>query len=372
MDDIVSKTLIKEYAKRNTSDKMPIESKYVEAFLDSILNSTAYKEKIEYLKNSVANGDSFFLMNSIDKNCKLINYEPLRSIVGYSMNRKDMILFEMINGLLFTGEVRKCYGENLDGSTVTKTDEPNGYTDQGGHTDSNPSLIVIDYLARYCPSPVIDDFWGNIGTDVQSKIELENQLEVFNALIPIVKPSRIDVIVRYNHTCYAVGKLRDNVADCLEIGCNTNSDNPFKNTKVLKKLSKMTVSDLSEFYKANEVDVYTLESGEKPVDRNECIRTIKVDSNYVTFLYNIRVYIKEYCERTEENSNYKHIVNPINKIVIRSDKVYILYVESEQYKPNTEYYQKFEPVMLKMGDGSDDVLSFNGNDDMASVFYERT
>ena len=54
--NIVDKTDILNYAQRNTSPKMPIEQKYVYAFLDALLNSKSVQELYQILSDEMQNG----------------------------------------------------------------------------------------------------------------------------------------------------------------------------------------------------------------------------------------------------------------------------------------------------------------------------
>ena len=85
MESLVNKNDIQTYAKRNTSPKMGIEQLYLQAFIDSMLNSSALKEKFQVLSDEMQNGDSFVIFGSYDVTARNLNKEPYRSILAYSM-----------------------------------------------------------------------------------------------------------------------------------------------------------------------------------------------------------------------------------------------------------------------------------------------
>ena len=120
--DIVDRTDIQEYAKRNTSPKMPIEAKYVEAFIDALMNSTKVQDVYEILSDHMQNGDTFVIYNSFFNIAKNVNREPFRSIIAYSMLKKDLRLFELISASIFTGSVIEYHGSDLYTEISTTTE----------------------------------------------------------------------------------------------------------------------------------------------------------------------------------------------------------------------------------------------------------
>ena len=90
MNSLVNKNDIQLYAKRNTSPKMGIEELYLQAFIDSMLNSSSLKEKFQVLSDEMQNGDAYVIFGSYDVTARNLNKEPYRSILAYSMLKKDI------------------------------------------------------------------------------------------------------------------------------------------------------------------------------------------------------------------------------------------------------------------------------------------
>ena len=173
-NSLVNKADIQNYARRNTSTKMGIEQLYVQAFIDSLLNSTKHKDVIQILQDTMQNGDAFVLFNSIDTSAKNINKEPFRSIVAYAMLKKDFRLFELISASLFTGTVVEYHGDDLYTDAVKATDEnPLKYTDNGTFTDMNIGRIQIGFKNIFATESLPD----GTGTEYQTLAELEKSLE---------------------------------------------------------------------------------------------------------------------------------------------------------------------------------------------------
>lgn len=123
MNELVSLVDIQNYAVRNTAERMPIERKFLNAFISSLLNSTAVKTSYEVLKNSMWNEELPMMFLSYWDSTGTLNKEPYRSIIAYSMIKKDQKLIEMISNALFTGTTRIVYDENFAEDFVEFTDQ---------------------------------------------------------------------------------------------------------------------------------------------------------------------------------------------------------------------------------------------------------
>lgn len=360
---LVDKSLIQKYAKRNTSAMMPIESRYVEAFIDSTLNSDAVIAEYEKLFSIMHNDDSFILINSLHENCKSLNYEPLRSIIGYSLNRKDMLLFKMISLALFKGEVNQYYGQKLLESIMLTTDEsPIKTTDTGGFTDALSENPLIDFNNSYCYEDIDDEVFGHITEYAQTKEQVIKASEIFDKLITVVKPARISVLLRYNYNVFLGAYIKNDTLTTLYSGIDIIKTG-FKSKEVVENLMKLSISELLELYKPSGLKVYDYENSE--VKEYSCERFVYREDNFIEFEYNIRARFDEYAKEDDV------LISPFGKITINPNGSYIDYNKSESYENGKEYFQKYEPVYLGFGDGSGNVLSFDGTENKVGLFYVR-
>lgn len=214
---MVNESTIRTYAQKNTSPQMPIEAKYVNAFVNSILNSTSVQTAYNILAEEMQNGESFLIFNSFWETAAEINMEPYRSIVAYAMVKKDFRLFELISASLFTGTVSEYHGEDLYTEVVENTDIPaNMYTDMGLYTDMSPGSIFIGFTNIYCDNPLPD----GTGSEFQTYEQMMAGYEIFKKLITMTKPARVGVFVFFEPYCFIGGnntELRT---------CGIDTDNP--------------------------------------------------------------------------------------------------------------------------------------------------
>ncbi|MBP5422712.1 MAG: hypothetical protein J6Y78_09760 [Paludibacteraceae bacterium] len=183
--EVVEKSLIEFYSTRNTSPKMPIESKLVNAFVNSIFNDSLV-DVYNKLKNYMSgDGKEFGFLKSYSSD---IMYVPRKYwyIVAYAITRKDKTLFELISRAFYDNEnVTVDYGDP-DG---TYTDEEL-LTDTGEHTDIVLGLITVMFESFAYNNPV------DITKYPRGSVAWEDWLEkgdVFDHLISIIHPARISV-----------------------------------------------------------------------------------------------------------------------------------------------------------------------------------
>lgn len=227
---MVDRTLISQYAKKNTSPKVPLESLMVRAFLDSLMNSTSIEILYENLKKLVTFNPQFTVFLSYHDDCKMFaekttsglgfyrrnqdtgKYDeivtpiPFMEIIAYSMLKKDLFLFEMISKYLFSGRVNVYSAQNDSGIIVTTTDQLVHYTDLGTTiavtdnenitTDMSPGKLrlgLFNYYTSDGESNYLND--ASRKKTVQTKTGLLNAMELFYKLIPIVAPARLGLWV---------------------------------------------------------------------------------------------------------------------------------------------------------------------------------
>lgn len=183
--EVVEKSLIEFYSTRNTSPKMPIESKLINAFVNSIFNDSLV-DVYNKLKNYMSgDGKEFGFLKSYSSD---IMYVPRKYwyIVAYAITRKDKTLFELVSRAFYDNEnVTVDYGDP-DG---TYTDE-DLLTDTGEHTDIILGLITVMFESFAYNNPV------DITKYPRGSVAWEDWLEksdVFDHLISIVHPARISV-----------------------------------------------------------------------------------------------------------------------------------------------------------------------------------
>lgn len=362
-EEIFDKVLIQKYAERNTSPKMPIEKKYVHAFLDSMLNSSSLKERWKLLMDEMQNGDSYMFFNSFWRDAKIVNKEPNRSVVAYSMLKKDMRLFELMSAAIFTGSVEEYHGSDLFREVVKATDEiPLKYTDSGSYTDMNEGIIQIGFKNLFCDDPFMwrytPDYPGQsprtipVGYEWQTLEELEKATSEFEVMATMCKPARVIFLLFMERWCFLSGNRAEEVSCGMEVvhqspfgpsvsGENTGMD-------VLDGMSDIEVircyEECSMVVNGNSKDI-TWE------------KTTKREPGFLTISY-------EFKTQEVEGITWGRIKIQPNV----SDR---MYVRETRYKEGEDHCQKMVPIMLSMGDGSDNVLAFDLTNEIAGMFYVR-
>ena len=177
--EVVERSLVKAYAERNTSPKMPIEKKYVEAFVNAVFNCTDMMKAFGELRGNM---DSM-PYHSFDPNLQGFPIDKFGHIVAYSMLKKDMTLFQMILEAFFgMGSIYLDYGkdelntdENMEGVPTTGDDVIK--TDEDLTTDPLSVPTVV--------------FLIPIGKDMVSQERYDEILPLFEKFISVVKPVRV-------------------------------------------------------------------------------------------------------------------------------------------------------------------------------------
>jgi len=193
---MIDREEIVKYAKRNTSIKMPVEQKFVSAWLDGFLNCDSMESVYKTLRTKAWNEDYFIGLISYWKDCSDFIEEPYRSIIAYSMLKKDEILFQIICNAFFTGIFQVYLSDELSGNVIETTDQEDIadeflVTDIEYTTDMTYGLSRLGFKNFYS----VDKFAGtNKYTYMEYEKYLEN-LERFYSFITIVKPARCGLIV---------------------------------------------------------------------------------------------------------------------------------------------------------------------------------
>ena len=356
-ENVFNSDEIQLYAKKNTSPKFPIEEKYVNAFLQSLLNSSFVKEKYKILRDEMWNGNSYIFYNSFWRDANIVNKEPNRSIVAYAMLKKDFRLFELMSASLFTGTVEEYHGSDLYKDLVKTTDErPVKYTDSGAYTDMQEGFIQIGFKNIFCDDPLPD----GTGSEFQTLDELAEATKDFEVMATMCKPARVIFLLFYQRYCFISGN-KETVNTC---GINTNEEfySPFgggsENTGV-DVLNAMSEDELLKCYLECSMEV---NGGQRILEtEREVIKT--KDPDVITFRYTFK---------TQE-------VNEITwgKITILPSVATLTYVRERKWKEGENHSQKMVPVALYIRDTSDPnmpadaVLAFSVSEDIAGMFYER-
>lgn len=348
---------IQKYAKKNTSPRFPLEEKYVYAYLQSMLNSKDMNEMYKILMDECQSGDTFWFYNSFWKDAGLVNREPYRSIVAYSMLKKDIRLFELISASLFTGTVQEYHGSDLYNEVVQYTDElPTHYTDEGIYTDMQEGLVQIAFKNWFCDDPLPD----GTGSEYQTLEELEKAIKDFDAIITMTKPARVIVLLFYQRYCYLSGD-RLTVNSC---GIDTSSDSFICPFGPISESEPNTSMDVIDNMSDNElIQCYNTCSMSKGLDDMNLTfeREITVGSDYLMFRYLFRT-------QASEQGIW-------GDIKIRSNTSSTVYVIEKAYQEGLDHSQKYIPVCLKINDGPGDaILAFqveNGIPTVGALFYER-
>ena len=314
--EIISKSEIQQYAKRNTSPKMPIEEKYVYSFIDALMNSANLQELYDILKDEMQNGDSFIIFNSFNRNARNINKEPYRSIIAYSMLKKDMRLFQLISSSMFTGKVYEYHGSDLYTDVTKTTDEtPLKYTDSGIFTDMSEGLIQIGFQNYFIEEPAED----GAGSEYQTLDEMFVAMNDFDYIITLTKPARVEILIFYVPYCYLSG----NDVDIYSTGIDRDYENfscPFGDPISMEILDGFTDNEIIELYR--EVRMKDMVS---KVERSvESERSVIVGDGFITFSYDLK------CQSSIVD-NKELIWSEIDILSNTADKTY---VQEKIYEPN--------------------------------------
>ena len=341
MESLVNKNDIQTYAKRNTSPKMGIEELYLQAFIDSILNSTELKEKFKVLSDEMQNGDSFVIFGSYDVTARNLNKEPYRSILAYSMLKKDIRLFELISASLFTGSVEEYHGSDLYNDIVKNTDEvPIKYTDSGIYTDMGEGNIIIGFKNIFTTEYLED----GTGTEYQLLEELQKSLEDFDYLITLTKPARV-IIILFNEPYCFVGGTRDEVKtinvdfDFEQASC------PIGDRDSMDILDNMTDLEVMDLYRIITYYEYDSQTGAKIQKEIHTKRYVIREEGYIQFTYEFRI-----------NSHYVEGKFIWDIISIQSALSLKAYIRSLAYDTEDEgqYFEKYIPILLRINDDDPD------------------
>ena len=364
MEDFVfDKNSIALYAKKNTSPKFPLEEKYVNAFLDSLLNSSAVREKYKVLMDEMWNGNSYLFYNSFWKDAKIVNKEPNRSVVAYAMLKKDFRLFELMSASMFTGSVEEYHGSDLFNDVVRETDElPTKYTDSGSYTDMEEGIIQIGFKNVFCDDPLPD----GTGSEFQTLEELNKAIPEFEIMATMCKPARVIFLLFFERYCFISGN-RLKVDTC---GINRDEffSSPFgpdsggaPNTG-MDVLDSMDDMELEKCYQI--CSMYDEDNNTLNLDYER--EVIKGDG-FVTFRYTFKA--------QQVNVGDKYVTwGRIKMLPSTSSKIY---VREKRYKEDEDHSEKMVPVMLYIRDTSDPdmpadaVLAFSLADNVAAMFYTR-
>ena len=366
---IVDKFLIQKYASKNTSPKMPIEAKYVNAFLDSLLNSTWAEKKYDELDSQMRNGVSFLIFTSFYPTAKNVNEEPFRSITSYSMLKKDFTLFEMISAALFTGSVHEYHGRDLYAQIVRNTDEtPIRYTDEGSYTDMGDGIIQIGFKNYYCEDPLPD----GTGSEWQTIDELNDALWKFQNLITMVKPARIIVLLFSVPWCY-LGGDKNELLSCEVDVDDERFSSPFgpEGGDSMEIIAGLTDAEKRNLYKRVEMYVYK----EDETSETGYVKGKKdIEFDRTVYEYEDRI-ILEYNLKTERSNVGEESVT-WGEITLTAEYGGTIYAATKVYDPDKDYYEKYDPFMLRINDDDPEgpcvALQVGGEQDKGAIFYRRT
>ena len=409
--ELVDRVDIQKYAKRNTSPHMPIEAKYVQAFIDALMNSTSVQELYSILQSEMQNGDAYVIYSSYSVNARNLNREPYRSIIAYAMLKKDFRLFELISASMFTGSVQEYHGSDLYNQLVKTTDEqPTRYTDEGTYTDMNEGLIQIGFKNYYCEDPLED----GTGSEYQTIEELQKALTDFDYIITLTKPARVQVLLFFVPWCYLSGDAntiktcgiyRPGIENPDLFSC------PFGDELSMNIIDNMSNQELAESY--SQISMYDYDRQMELTISSE--KTVRVLPKEVIFDYEFR------CQKSSSSHDiYTEVIpvgieNPVERgwyeatgtgayimttdTTVHLDKTYytrstvtdnvtwgtikivsnvgnLTFAESKRYREEEEYYEKYIPIMLRINDNDPDgpclALEIeHGIPTIGAMFYER-
>ena len=213
---MIDNSTIQEYAKKNTTAKIPLESKMVEAYVSALMNSNKLDDCYEELRQVVWNELRFFLFGSLWKYCNELNFEPYRSIIQYSLTRKDLNLFEMILERVFKGKgyLQQYLGTNLAGAYFDTTDDMNYKPDQSSKRDAYPT--DLDTTTDPIRGIVLEAYWleySSNTTEYVTSDELDDTLRKFYKLLTVVKPARVNIFMFLEPYCQIKAKWNDSTND---------------------------------------------------------------------------------------------------------------------------------------------------------------
>lgn len=409
--ELIDRVDIQKYAKRNTSPNMPIEAKYVQAFIDALMNSTSVQEVYDILQSEMQNGDAYVIYSSYSVNARNINKEPYRSIVAYAMLKKDFRLFELISASMFTGSVQEYHGSDLYNQLVKTTDEqPTRYTDEGTYTDMTEGLIQIGFKNYYCEDPLED----GTGSEWQTIEELNKALTDFDYIITLTKPARVQVLLFYVPWCYLSGD-KDTILTCGIYRPGIENPDlfscPFGDELSMNIIANMSNQELIESY--NQVSMYDYERQMDLAITSD--KTVKITSDAIFFDYDLRcqkstsshyqyteVFPVGYenpseLEWYENNGTGSYILS--TDTTVDSSKTYYTrsvvtddviwgtikiisnvgnrtYAETRTYKEGEEYFEKYKPIMLRLKDNDPTAPCLaleveHGTPTVGAMFYTR-
>lgn len=362
MNELVDKTKIQQYSIKNTSPQMPIEAKYVYAFVDSILNSTSIKDVYQMLSDELQNGNTFVIFNSFFGNAKNVNKEPYRSIIAYSMLKKDFRLFELISASMFTGSVMEYHGSDLYAESAFNTDEiPIKFTDSGIFTDMGKGEILIGFKNWYCPDPLPD----GTGSEYQTIDELNAALDDFDNIITLTKPARVQILLFFVRYCYLSGDATT-IESC---GIDRNDENflcPFGDTISMNILSNMSEQELKNLYKEVSMYDYTYNL-DRGIDVDRIVRT---EPGFIRYDYDLRCMASSSSEESDEKNMIWGTIKILSNAGSKS------YARKFEYKEDEQYFEKYNPIMLRINDDDPDgpCLALevdNGVGTIGALFYTR-
>ena len=357
-EELVPQADILEYAKKNTSPKMPIEQKFVFSFLNSLLNSTSVKLFYRELSEEMQGGESFVMYKSLYEFADTVD-SSLRHIVTYSMLKKDMRMFELISQELFTGSVTEYHGIDLAGAAVETTDEhPLRYTDESITTDMMQGLVIVGFKNYYCN----DQLPGE--ERYQTIEELEKATNVFDTLITLTKPARVEILAFNVPWCYLSGDASNIIACGIDTSMYPTYELPFGDTESMAIIDNYSDYELINSYRTgtmwkvvNDIQIdYII----------ELTRKVTKEPDAIVFDYDIKYHYEEE-DRTQ----------PVwNIIEIEANEAGYNYVRVRSYKPNEPYFEKYVPIMLRINDNDPDgpCLAFeidNGTPRTGAMFYTR-
>lgn len=195
---------ISEYAKRNTVPNQPIQKKIVQAYLESLLNST----NIQSIRRSInpsmiptlGQENKLAFLNALSRDISLFQKPELLRIISYSLGRKDLNLFEMISDTYFTGYVVEGSSSHVYGGYYPFTDMSlDEYTDTNTLSDMDTSTPIVNFYNKYYDSEEeYNLFLEKVGcyldnSSIQSYDELTQGISDASKLLTITKPTRVNV-----------------------------------------------------------------------------------------------------------------------------------------------------------------------------------
>lgn len=363
MNSLVNKNDIQLYAKRNTSPKMGIEELYLQAFIDSMLNSSSLKEKFQVLSDEMQNGDAYVIFGSYDVTARNLNKEPYRSILAYSMLKKDIRLFELISSSLFTGSIEEYHGSDLYNEIVKDTDEqPTKFTDSGVYTDMGEGNVIMGFKNIFATEYLED----GTGSEYQTLEELEKAIEDFDFLITLTKPARVAILVFYEPYCF-VGGTRDEVKTINVEFPEKQGSCPIGDKDSMDILDNMTDLEVMDLYRVITYYEYDETVGAKK----------QKDIHYDRYVIRAKGYI-QYVFEFRMNSHYIEDKPLWDIISIQSALNLKAYVRTKAFDVDDEgnYFEKYIPIMLRINDNDPDgpclaLRIENGNCVTGAMFYIR-